>query len=101
VRETWPLTLRLRVFENRLRCRMFGQKVDEVTGGSRKLHNKELHNTYSSESIIRMIMSRRMRWAEHVASERAKTVHALNRAATVIGEWRYSSILFNLNTGGV
>jgi hypothetical protein len=38
-----------------------------VTGGWRKLHNEELHNLYSSPSIIRMIKSRRMRWAEHVA----------------------------------
>jgi hypothetical protein len=40
---------------------------DEVTGGWRKLHNEELHNLYSSPSIIRMIKSRRMRWACHVA----------------------------------
>jgi hypothetical protein len=38
-----------------------------VTGGRRKLHNEELHNLHSSPSIIRMIKSRRMRWAEHVA----------------------------------
>jgi hypothetical protein len=38
-----------------------------VTGGWRKLHNEELHNLYSSPSIIRMINSRRMRWAGHVA----------------------------------
>jgi hypothetical protein len=42
-------------------------KRDEVTGGWRKLHNKELHNLYSSPSIIRMIRSRRMRWAGYVA----------------------------------
>jgi hypothetical protein len=40
---------------------------DEVTGDLRKLHNEELHNLYSSPNIIRMIKSRRMRWAEHVA----------------------------------
>jgi hypothetical protein len=39
---------------------------DEVTGGWRKLHNEELHNLYSSQSIIRMIRLRRMRWAGHV-----------------------------------
>jgi hypothetical protein len=50
--------------ENR---RIFGPKRDEVTGGWRKLHNEELHNLYSSPSIIRMIKSRRMRWAGHVA----------------------------------
>jgi hypothetical protein len=42
--------------------RIFGPKRDEVTGGWRKLHNEELHNLYSSPSIIRMIKSRRMRW---------------------------------------
>jgi hypothetical protein len=47
--------------------RIFGPKRDEVTGGWRKLHNEELHNLYSSPSIIRMIKSRRMRWAGHVA----------------------------------
>jgi hypothetical protein len=55
------------VFENRLLRRIFGPKRDEVTGGWRKLHNEELHNLYSSPSIIRMIESRRMRWAGHVA----------------------------------
>jgi hypothetical protein len=38
-----------------------------VTGGWRKLHNEELHNLYSSPSIIRIIKSRRMRWAGHMA----------------------------------
>jgi hypothetical protein len=47
--------------------RIFGPKRDEVTGGWRKLHNEELHNLYSSPSIIRMIESRRMRWTGHVA----------------------------------
>jgi hypothetical protein len=47
--------------------RIFGPKRDEVTGGWRKLHNEELHNLYSSPSIIRIIKSRRMRWAVHVA----------------------------------
>jgi hypothetical protein len=42
-------------------------KRDEVTGGWRKLHNEELHNLYSSPSKIRMIKSRRMRWAGHLA----------------------------------
>jgi hypothetical protein len=52
---------RLRVFENRVLRRIFGPKGDEVTGDWRKLHNEELHNFYSSPSIIRMIMWRRMR----------------------------------------
>jgi hypothetical protein len=69
--ETWSLTLRekyrLRVFENRVLRRIFGLKRDEVRGEWRKLHNKELHGLYSSPSIIRIIKSRRMRWAGHVA----------------------------------
>jgi hypothetical protein len=47
--------------------RIFGPKRDEVTGGWRKLHNEELRDLYSSASIIRIIKSRRMRWAGHVA----------------------------------
>jgi hypothetical protein len=69
--ETWSLTLReehkLRVFENRVLRRIFGPKKDEMTGEWRKLHNKELRDLYSSPSIIRIIKSRRMRWAGHVA----------------------------------
>jgi hypothetical protein len=69
--ETWSLTVReehkLRVSENRVFRRIFGPKRDGVTGGWRKLHNEELHNLYSSPSIIRIIKSRRMRWARHVA----------------------------------
>jgi hypothetical protein len=55
------------VFENRVLRRIFGPKRDEVTGGWRKLRNKELHDLYSSPSIIRKINSRRMGWAGHVA----------------------------------
>jgi hypothetical protein len=69
--ETWSLTLReehrLKVSENRVLREIFGPKRDEVTGDCRKLHNEELHNLYSSPSIIRMIKSRRMRWAGYVA----------------------------------
>jgi hypothetical protein len=54
------------VFENRV-LRIFGSKGNDVTGGWRKLHNEELHNLYFSPSIIRIIKSRRMRWAGHVA----------------------------------
>jgi hypothetical protein len=57
---------RLRVFENRVLRRIFGPKRDEVTGDWRKLHNEELHGLYSSPSIIRVIKTRRMRWAGHV-----------------------------------
>jgi hypothetical protein len=63
--ETWSLTLReehrLRVFENKVLRRIFEPKRDEVTGGWRKLHNEELHNLYSSPSIIRIMKSRRLR----------------------------------------
>jgi hypothetical protein len=55
------------VFENRVLKRIFGPKRDAVTGGWRKLHNEELHNSYSSQSIIIVIKSRSMRWARHVA----------------------------------
>jgi hypothetical protein len=55
------------MFENRVLRGIFGSKRDEVTGGWRKLHNEELHILYSSPSIIRIIKSRRMRWAGHVA----------------------------------
>jgi hypothetical protein len=68
--ETLSLTLReehrLRVFENRVLSRIFGLKRDEVTGGWRKLHN-ELRKFHSSLNIIKIIMSRRMRWAWHIA----------------------------------
>jgi hypothetical protein len=54
--EIWSLTLReehrLKVFENRILRRIFGPNGDEVTGGWRKLHNEELHNLYSSPSIV-------------------------------------------------
>jgi hypothetical protein len=58
---------RLRVLENRVLRKIFGQTRDEVTGGSKKLHNEELHNFYPSPSIIRMMKSRKMRWAGYVA----------------------------------
>jgi hypothetical protein len=50
-------------------------KSDEVTGGWRKLHNEELHNLHSSPSIIRMIKSRRMRWAGHVTRMGRRGMH--------------------------
>ena len=68
--ETWALTLReehtLRVLENRVLRRIFGPKRDGVTRKWRKLHN-ELDDLYSLPSIVRVIKSRRMRWAGHVA----------------------------------
>jgi hypothetical protein len=69
--ETWSLTLRvehrLRVFGNRVLRKIFGPKRDEVEGEWRKLHNRELHDFYSSPDIISSIKSRRMSWAGHVA----------------------------------
>jgi hypothetical protein len=69
--ETGSLTLReerrLRVFENRVLRRIFGPKGNEETRDWRKLHNDELNDAYSSPSIFRVIKSRRMRWAGHVA----------------------------------
>jgi hypothetical protein len=69
---------KLRVFENRVLRRIFGSKRDGVTGGGRKLHNEDLHNLYSSPNIIRILKSRRMRWAGHVARMGEKrNVHRL------------------------
>jgi hypothetical protein len=69
--ETWSLTLReerrRRVFENRVLRRVFGPKRDEVTGEWRKLHNEELSDLYSLPNTVRVVKSRRMRWAGHVA----------------------------------
>jgi hypothetical protein len=60
------------VFENRMLRRIFGPKRDEVKVSWRKLHSEEFHISYSSPSIIRMIKSRRMRLAGHVARMRTK-----------------------------
>jgi hypothetical protein len=69
--ETWSLTLReesrLRVFENRVLWRICGPQRDGVTRKWRKIHKEELKDLYSSPSAVRMIKSRRMKWAGHVA----------------------------------
>jgi hypothetical protein len=70
---------RLGVFENRVLRRIFGPRRDEMTGEWRKLHNEELHDLYSSPSIIRIMKSRRMRLAGHVAR--------IGRSGTRIGCW--------------
>ena len=69
--ETWSLTFReeprLRVIENMVLRRIFGPKRDEITGEWRKLPNEELNDLYCSPNIVRVIKSRRIRWAGHVA----------------------------------
>jgi len=58
---------KLRVFENKVLRRIFGPRRDEVTRELRRLHNEELNDLYCSPNIVRVIKSRRMRWAGHVA----------------------------------
>jgi len=58
---------KLWVFENMVLRRIFGPRRDEVTVEWRRLHNEELNDLYSSPNIVRVIISRRMRWAGHVA----------------------------------
>ena len=69
--ETLSLTLReerkLRLFENMVLRRIFGPRRDEVTGEWRRLHNEELNDLNSSPNIVRVIKSKRMRWAALVA----------------------------------
>jgi hypothetical protein len=72
--ETWSLTLReerrLRMFENRELRRIFGPKMDEVTGECRKLRNEELNDLHSIQNIVWVVKLGRMRWAGHVARMR-------------------------------
>jgi hypothetical protein len=72
--ETWCLTqqeeLRLSIFENRVLKFIFEPKKEKVAADWRRLHNEELHNLYSSLNIIRVIKSRRLREAGHVAHMR-------------------------------
>ena len=56
------------MFENMALGRIFGSRRDDVTGEWRRSHNEELNGLYSSPNIVRVIKSRRMRWAGHVAS---------------------------------
>jgi hypothetical protein len=81
--ETWCLTLREdhihKVYENRVLRRVLGPKRDEVMAEWRNLRTEKLHDLYLSPSIIRMIKSRRMRWAGHVAR--------MGRIGTRIGYW--------------
>jgi hypothetical protein len=74
--ETWSLTFReehrLGVFEYRVLRKIFGLNRNQMTGGCRKLYNEEFHDLYTSLSIIRMIKSRRMKWAGYVVRKGAK-----------------------------
>ena len=64
------------MFENRVLRRIFGPRKDGVTGEWRKLNNEELNDLYCSPNIVRLIKSRRMRWAGHVARmEEGRGVH--------------------------
>jgi hypothetical protein len=82
-------TYTLRVSENRVLKRIFGLKRNVVTGGWRKLHNQELHNVYSSPSIIRMMKSRRMRWAGHVVCMGQKIGFCWERQKGPLGRPRH------------
>jgi hypothetical protein len=102
--ETRSLILReehkLKVFEIRVLRRIFGPKRDEVTEGCIKLHNEELHNLYSSPSIIRNIKSRRMRWARDVARMGEKR----NVCRLLVGKPEIDNIkmdLLEIGLGGV
>jgi hypothetical protein len=67
------------VFENRALRRIFGPKLGEIIGGWSKLHNEELHNIYFLPDIKRMIKSRRIRWAGHVARMRQACIQISGR----------------------
>jgi hypothetical protein len=76
--KTWSLTLRkgsrLKVFENRVLRGIYEPKRDELTGEWGKLHNEELHDLLFSTNILRVIKSRRMRWAGHVVRRGGRSV---------------------------
>jgi hypothetical protein len=80
--ETLSLTIweerKLRLLENRVLRRVFGRGRDEVTGEWRKLHNEELNDLYWSPIIVRVIKSRRMRWAGHIAHIGDRCLHGFS-----------------------
>jgi hypothetical protein len=84
--EIWSLILReenrIKIFESKVLRRIFGPKRSEVTGGWRKLHSEELHDLYSSPSLIRNMTSKRTWWARHVAR--------MGRRGTCIVYWQES-----------
>jgi hypothetical protein len=99
----WSLILkeeyRLRVIENRVLRRIFEAKRDEVTGGWRKLHNEDFHNSYSSPDIIRMIKSMRIRRAGHIARMGAKR-NAYTRTMLVWGNQKERDFYEDQDVGG-
>jgi len=70
---------RLRVFENRVLKRIFGPRKDEVKGEWRKLHNEELNDLYYSPTIVRVIQSRKLKWAGHVESTDVSCIQDFSR----------------------
>jgi hypothetical protein len=98
--QTWSFTRReehrVRVFKNRVLKRIFEPKREEVAGGWRRLHSKELHNLYASLNIIRVTESRRMRWAGHVTlvQEMRKTYLSLSqRISLSLNFFQYKILL--------
>jgi hypothetical protein len=98
------------VCENRVLRRVFGRKRDEMTGEWKKLHNEELNDLYSLPNIVRVVKSRRMRWAEHVTRMgEDRGVHRLlvgkPEGKTPLGRprrrWEYNINLDLKDVGGV
>jgi hypothetical protein len=73
---------RLEAFESRVLRRIFGPKREKMVGGWWKLHNEELHDLYSSPNIVRIIKSRRKRWAGH----ETRTGETRNAYRTLVGK---------------
>jgi hypothetical protein len=95
--ETWSLTLkeerRLRLFELR---KIFDADRDEMTGEWRTLHNKDLYDLYCLQNIVRVIKTRRIRWAVHVA--RMEEMRGVYRV--LVGKLEGNRPLGRLNCGG-
>jgi hypothetical protein len=67
------------MFENRVRRRIFGPEGEEVAGSCRRLHEVELHNSYASPNLMRVMKSRRRSWAVHVARMGELNEHNFHR----------------------
>ena len=96
--ETWSLILReerkLRFFDNNVLRRIFGLRRDEVTGDWRRLHNEKLNDLYCLPNIVRVIKSRRMRWAGHVArmAEKRGVYRVLVKTRRERHHWGYLGV---------